>query len=475
MSLWYDKNKRSYASNGHGSWIKLYAEHLFDVLKEEIFSKFAGHYSGNEGKHSAEDILCDDSSVKEKIDKLCVDTDRKVDKESGMGLSQNSFSNAEKSKLAGIQAGAEANLVKSVAGKTGDVTISKSDLGLDNVDNTADINKPISRSVQNALRFKEDKAITIDLTQYNVTVNDILNGNYFDNLSEGNYIIKYGSVKTVDQIDYPEYNYAPLKIYKNYSNIDDVRYVQEISFSAVSKDTNESNPGYTKQKYTRVFCNYDDELSWSEWKKDISYQEIICDEDLLTTNMFDDCFSAHGQLERYVVVHPDNQVKGELTVIFAGNSLAHPDDPDACFYTQILEVFGDFDFYKSTRNISRYVRTYGKYEDTDGTPTIIKAWSEWIPVDGDMKSVSADTKNIALVNNREYYLTGTTDLTLTFPADNFESWLSISFADAGSVSLNFPENARYIGYAPFPSNGETWEISVKNGVVVGAKVGGGNE
>ncbi|MBQ4146218.1 MAG: hypothetical protein IJD36_06305, partial [Clostridia bacterium] len=61
------------------------------------------------------------------------------------------------------------------------------------------------------------------------------------------------------------------------------------------------------------------------------------------------------------------------------------------------------------------------------------------------------------------------------PNGNFECWLSISFADEGAVSLTFPDDASYIGYAPLPSNGEKWEISVKNGVVVGAKVGDGNE
>lgn len=41
--------------------------------------------------------------------------------------------------------------VKSVNSKTGDVIINKSDVGLANVDNTSDLNKPISNATQNAL------------------------------------------------------------------------------------------------------------------------------------------------------------------------------------------------------------------------------------------------------------------------------------------------------------------------------------
>jgi len=41
--------------------------------------------------------------------------------------------------------------VKSVAGKTGTVTLTKGDVGLSNVDNTSDMDKPISTAVQTAL------------------------------------------------------------------------------------------------------------------------------------------------------------------------------------------------------------------------------------------------------------------------------------------------------------------------------------
>lgn len=51
------------------------------------------------------------------------------------------MSKEDKAKLDGISSGAGSN-VKSVNGKTGAVTISKADVGLDNVDNTSDADKP---------------------------------------------------------------------------------------------------------------------------------------------------------------------------------------------------------------------------------------------------------------------------------------------------------------------------------------------
>ena len=61
---------------------------------------------------------------------------------------------ADKTKLDGIAAGAQVNTVTSVAAKTGAVTLVKGDVGLGNVDNTTDANKPISTATQTALDGK---------------------------------------------------------------------------------------------------------------------------------------------------------------------------------------------------------------------------------------------------------------------------------------------------------------------------------
>ena len=50
--------------------------------------------------------------------------------------------------------------VDSVAGKTGIVTLVKADVGLGNVDNTSDVNKPVSTAVQSALDTKQDVLVS---------------------------------------------------------------------------------------------------------------------------------------------------------------------------------------------------------------------------------------------------------------------------------------------------------------------------
>lgn len=105
--------------------------------------------------------------------------DKKVDKVSGKALSTNDYTTAEKQKLAGIEAGAtkyshptgDGNLhipatgttnsgkvlkAGATAGSAAWGTLSKSDVGLGNVDNTADADKPISTATQTALNAKQN-------------------------------------------------------------------------------------------------------------------------------------------------------------------------------------------------------------------------------------------------------------------------------------------------------------------------------
>lgn len=65
---------------------------------------------------------------------------------------------ADVTKLAGIEAGAQVNTVTSVASRTGAVTLTKSDVGLSNVDNTTDLGKPVSTATQTALDLKADSS-----------------------------------------------------------------------------------------------------------------------------------------------------------------------------------------------------------------------------------------------------------------------------------------------------------------------------
>ncbi len=179
MSFWYDLKQKAYSTDKNNSWLKAYADRIVSLLRGEITTTLNSHFSGESSRHSAGDIdlasgenleqnlenetterLSGDAALSASISAEAAERKeadaQKVDKIDGKGLSTNDYTNAEKEKLAGIAAGAEINSVISVAGKTGTVTLSKSDVGLDNADNTADIDKPISTAVQNALDLKAD-------------------------------------------------------------------------------------------------------------------------------------------------------------------------------------------------------------------------------------------------------------------------------------------------------------------------------
>ena len=81
--------------------------------------------------------------------------------------------------------------------------------------------------------------------------------------------------------------------------------------------------------------------------------------------------------------------------------------------------------------------------------------------------------NITLADNTEYRLADVTTLTLNYPAGNFECWMRLSFAASGDPTVILPTGTKYIGATPDFKKGETWEMSIKDGVVIAQKVGEG--
>lgn len=67
-------------------------------------------------------------------------------------------------------------LVNSINGKIGEVVLGKSDIGLSNVDNTSDLNKPVSTAQQTALDLKVDKVLGKGLSTNDLT--DTLKSQY---------------------------------------------------------------------------------------------------------------------------------------------------------------------------------------------------------------------------------------------------------------------------------------------------------
>lgn len=63
--------------------------------------------------------------------------------------------------------------VSSVAGRTGHVVLTKSDVGLSNVDNTSDANKPVSTATQTALNLKADVATTYNKTEVDTKISTV--------------------------------------------------------------------------------------------------------------------------------------------------------------------------------------------------------------------------------------------------------------------------------------------------------------
>lgn len=88
------------------------------------------------------------------------------------------------------QRAADAAPVQSVAGRTGNVTLAKADVGLGNVDNTSDANKPVSTAQQTALDLKANQSALDSHTSntsnpHSVTKSQVGLGNV-DNTSDAN-------------------------------------------------------------------------------------------------------------------------------------------------------------------------------------------------------------------------------------------------------------------------------------------------
>ena len=80
---------------------------------------------------------------------------------------------------------------------------------------------------------------------------------------------------------------------------------------------------------------------------------------------------------------------------------------------------------------------------------------------------------ITLADNTEYRLTDVTTLKLSYPVGDFESWMRLTFAASGDITVTLPAGTGYIGTAPDFKNGETWELSFKDRVLAAQKVGDG--
>ena len=85
----------------------------------------------------------------------------------GTGITTKSvYSQAEVDALIAAGGGGGGGAVDSVNGRTGVVVLTKSDVGLSNVDNTSDANKPVSTATQTALNAKENSITAGAITEF---------------------------------------------------------------------------------------------------------------------------------------------------------------------------------------------------------------------------------------------------------------------------------------------------------------------
>lgn len=77
-----------------------------------------------------------------------------------------------------------------------------------------------------------------------------------------------------------------------------------------------------------------------------------------------------------------------------------------------------------------------------------------------------------LQNNSEYILSNVSDLSIIFPTEEFhEVWLKISTdTNVENINITFPLDAKWISSIPTFLPNQTWELSIKNKVIIAWRV-----
>ena len=113
------------------------------------------------------------------------------------------------------------------------------------------------------------------------------------------------------------------------------------------------------------------------------------------------------------------------------------------------------------------------FTDTGGAITT-KSASEALTAIGGAPMTNAiamygASKSIDVSDNTEYLCyTPLTSLTLTFPSYRFECWLT--FTTESGFTLSVPDSAKYIGDIPTFKAITTYEMSIKNKVIIFGEV-----
>lgn len=88
-----------------------------------------------------------------------------------------------------------------------------------------------------------------------------------------------------------------------------------------------------------------------------------------------------------------------------------------------------------------------------------------------VRHVTETVINISADNNVEWIFDNPiSSLTITYPTTGFITSFYFTLADEGAITITLPDSTKYIGGAPDFQNGQTWELNIKNGVLVGGLV-----
>lgn len=115
---------------------------------------------------------------------------------------------------------------------------------------------------------------------------------------------------------------------------------------------------------------------------------------------------------------------------------------------------------QSGKAVAEALRSYHTAEVVDSMVDALKT-----------KTVTfANGAELTLADNTEYRASEEiTSLTVVYPDADFICSLNFTLASEGDITITLPES-KYIGGVPSFANGETWELNIKNGVVVGGLV-----
>lgn len=88
--------------------------------------------------------------------------------------------------------------------------------------------------------------------------------------------------------------------------------------------------------------------------------------------------------------------------------------------------------------------------------------------------ITKATASIACEDNTEYLCSvPMTSLAFTFPETNFECWLSFTAHGSSDCTITFPTGYSFIGNIPDIEQGASYELSIKNKVIIMSKISAG--